>query len=148
VVEFIGPFALMFIGGGAIIATAGGDLVAIALAHGLAIALMVAAAGHITGGIYNPALTVGLLVTRRLPIDKGIVYIVSGGGGVARHVYDGNTLIESGVDGYAGGGLVYALSPRAGLRLDGRVHFLSGGVAEGQGVSPRGALSGGIFFTF
>jgi len=73
---------------------------------------------------------------------------VSGGGGVARHVYDGNTLIESGVDGYAGGGLVYALSPRAGRRLDGRVHFLSGGVAEGQGVSPRGALSGGIFFTF
>ena len=73
---------------------------------------------------------------------------VSGGGGVARHVHDGRTLVESGVDGYAGGGLAYALSPRAGLRLDGRVHVLSGGVAEGQGVSPRGALSGSIFVVF
>lgn len=77
VVEFIGPFALMFIGGGAIIVTASGDLVAIALAHGLAIGLMVAAAGHITGGLYNPALTVGLVLARRLAIDKGVVYIVS-----------------------------------------------------------------------
>lgn len=77
VVEFIGPFALMFIGGGAIIATAGGDLVAIALAHGLAIGLMVAAAGHITGGVYNPALTVGLLITRRLGVEKAVIYILS-----------------------------------------------------------------------
>jgi hypothetical protein len=73
---------------------------------------------------------------------------VSGGGGVARHVYDGRTLVESGVDGYAGGGLLYALSRRTGLRLDGRVHFLSGGVAEGQGVTPRAALAGSIFVTF
>lgn len=83
VVEFIGPFALMFIGGGAIMATAadgtidGGDLLAIAVAHGLAIGLMVAAAGHITGGLYNPALNVGLMITRRLPVDKGVVYTIS-----------------------------------------------------------------------
>ncbi|HZI78939.1 MAG TPA: outer membrane beta-barrel protein [Vicinamibacterales bacterium] len=79
---------------------------------------------------------------------------VSGGAGVARHVYDGQTLIENGVDGYAGGGVIYALGAsrgtmtRYGLRLDGRVHFLSGGVAEGQGVRPRGALSGSIFIAF
>lgn len=73
---------------------------------------------------------------------------VSGGGGVARHVYDGRVLVESGVDGYAGGGLLYALGRRAGLRLDGRVHVLRGGVAEGQGVRPRGALSGSIFIAF
>lgn len=72
----------------------------------------------------------------------------SGGAGVARHVHDGQTLIESGVDGYAGGGILHALSPRIGLRLDGRVHFLSGGIAEGQGVSPRGALTGSIFVAF
>ena len=73
---------------------------------------------------------------------------MSGGAGVARHVHDGQTLIESGVDGYAGGGILYALSPRVGLRLDGRVHFLNGGIAEGQGVSPRGALTGSIFVAF
>jgi hypothetical protein len=72
----------------------------------------------------------------------------SGGAGVARHVHDGRTLIESGVDTYVGGGLLYALGRRTGLRLDGRVHFLTGGIAEGQEVSPRGALTGGIFIAF
>lgn len=75
VVESIGPFALTFAGAGAIIATGGHDLVAIALAHGLAIGLFVAAAGHISGGLYNPALTVGLVATRRLPPLKGLLYV-------------------------------------------------------------------------
>ncbi|MBI2939079.1 MAG: aquaporin [Chloroflexi bacterium] len=77
VVEFIGPFALMFLGGGAIIATGGKDLVAIALAHGLAIGLMVAAAGHISGGVYNPAITVGLWAAGKLPPARAIGYIVA-----------------------------------------------------------------------
>jgi aquaporin TIP len=77
VVEFIGPFALVFIGVGAIISTAGDNLVAIALAHGLAIGLMVASAGHISGGVYNPALTIGLLVTGRLPGSRALMYIVA-----------------------------------------------------------------------
>ena len=76
IVEFIGPFALMFVGGGAIIATDGRDLLAIALAHGLAIGLMIAAAGHISGGVYNPAITIGLMATRKLPPVKGLIYIV------------------------------------------------------------------------
>jgi aquaporin Z len=87
IVEFIGPFALMFIGGASIIITQtwvqppqpiGADgLIAIALAHGLAIGLMVAAAGHISGGLYNPALTVGLVATRRMSVERGVIYIVS-----------------------------------------------------------------------
>ncbi|HYI14347.1 MAG TPA: aquaporin, partial [Thermomicrobiales bacterium] len=83
VVEFIGTFALMFFGGGAIILTAGegldanAGLLVVALAHGLAIGLMVAAAGHISGGLYNPALTVGLMVTGRMPGQRGVAYIVS-----------------------------------------------------------------------
>jgi aquaporin TIP len=77
VVEFIGPFALVFIGVGAIITTAGENLVAIALAHGLAIGLLVASAGHISGGVYNPALTVGLFITGRLPANRAIIYIAA-----------------------------------------------------------------------
>jgi MIP family channel proteins len=75
VVEFLGPFTLCFIGIGAIVA--GGDTVAVAFAHGLAIGLMVAAAGHISGGVYNPALTVGLIVANRMSIPKGIAYIIA-----------------------------------------------------------------------
>ncbi|HEX5167452.1 MAG TPA: aquaporin [Thermomicrobiales bacterium] len=83
IVEFIGTFALMFFGGGAIIVTAAeglganAGLLVVALAHGLAIGLMVAAAGHISGGLYNPALTVGLMVTGRMPSVRGVAYIVT-----------------------------------------------------------------------
>jgi hypothetical protein len=73
---------------------------------------------------------------------------VSGGLGVARHVHDGKALIESGIGGYVGGGLLYSLGARSGLRVDGRVRFLNGGLAEGQGVLRRGTLSGSIFVAF
>jgi len=75
IVEAIGPFALVFMGAGAIIVTQGQDLVAIAFAHGLAIALMAAAAGHISGGAYNPAVTLGLVITRKLDPIKGVAYV-------------------------------------------------------------------------
>ena len=77
IVEFLGPFALCFMGIGAVIQTQGGDLVAVALAHGLGIGLMVAAAGHISGGVFNPALTVGLWAARRMDQQRAILYIVA-----------------------------------------------------------------------
>lgn len=77
IIEFIGPFALVFMGAGAIILTGGNDIVAIALAHGLAIGLLAMAAGHISGGHYNPAVTVAMLVTRRIDTQRAIAYILA-----------------------------------------------------------------------
>jgi aquaporin TIP len=71
--EFIGAFALTFFGAGAIMVASGG-LVGVALAHGLAIALMVTAFGHISGGHFNPAITLGFLVTRRIEATLAGVY--------------------------------------------------------------------------
>ena len=75
--EFIGAFALIFIGAGAIIQTGGGNLIAIAVAHGLAIALLVSSLGHISGGLFNPALTIGLWATRRLDTLTTVAYIIA-----------------------------------------------------------------------
>ena len=75
IVEFIGPFALCFTGIGAIMLT--GDIVAIAFAHGLAIGLTVMAAGHISGGHLNPAVTVAMIATRRIDGATGGAYIVA-----------------------------------------------------------------------
>jgi MIP family channel proteins len=80
VAEFIGTFALIFFGAGAICvdfhlrSTGGLGLLAIALAHGLAIAIMVSALGHVSGGHFNPAITIGFWVTRRLSTLDSLAY--------------------------------------------------------------------------
>jgi len=74
--EFVGAFTLIFVGAGSIIATGGGNLTAIALAHGLAIGVMASAVGHISGGHFNPAVTLGFLVTRRIePLLAGVYWV-------------------------------------------------------------------------
>jgi aquaporin Z len=79
--EFVGPFTLVVAGVGAIISTQnladGGNLVAVALAHGLAIGLMVAAFGHISGGHFNPAVTISVLATGGIGVTRAVAYVVA-----------------------------------------------------------------------
>ena len=76
VAESLGAFGLVFIGAGSIIVGTGG-LIGVALAHGLAIALLVSALGHISGGLFNPALTIGFWVTKQLDTVHTVAYIIS-----------------------------------------------------------------------
>src|SRR5438105_9421369 len=76
VAEFIGTFTLIFIGGGAG-AISGNDIVAVALANGLAIGIMVSNLGHISGGHFNPAITLSFLATRRITLPLAIAYWIS-----------------------------------------------------------------------
>jgi MIP family channel proteins len=89
--EFVGTFTLIFVGAGSILAFAvllgpilrspqqagianGISLLGIAVAHGLAIGVMASAVGHISGGHFNPAITFGFLITRRLAPSLALVY--------------------------------------------------------------------------
>jgi aquaporin Z len=76
VAELVGTFTLIFIGGGAGIES-GHDIVAVALANGLAIAIMVSNLGHISGGLFNPAITLGFLATRRLTPRLAAAYVAA-----------------------------------------------------------------------
>ena len=49
----------------------------VALATGLAIAVMVSAVGHISGGHFNPAITFGFMLTRRIGVVLGVAYWVA-----------------------------------------------------------------------
>ncbi len=78
--EFVGTFAIVFIAAGSICAeqylVASGQakfgVVGIALAYGLAYGAMVSALGHSASGYFNPAIAVGLWVTRRITTLQAI----------------------------------------------------------------------------
>jgi MIP family channel proteins len=83
--EFIGTFAFVFLSAGSICADqylistgqSGLGLLGIAVAAGLAFAIMVTALGHISGGHFNPAITIGLWVTRRLGTLHSVAYWIA-----------------------------------------------------------------------
>ncbi len=76
VAEFVGTFALCFVGILAI-AHAEGDLVIIALAHGLTIAVFAHAAMDISGGQFNPAVSIGLLAVGKMKVKDTFAFVVT-----------------------------------------------------------------------
>jgi aquaporin TIP len=84
VAESIGTFALIFVGVLSISAlsilgapNATANLVGVAFAHGLTIAVMVAALGAVSGGHFNPAITLGFVITGRMRLGTGAIYWLS-----------------------------------------------------------------------
>ena len=78
--EFLGTFALCFIGQGAVVVQymlGHHDLLTIAIAYGLALAVMTSALGAVSGGHFNPAVTLGVVVTGRQSLTSAITYWLS-----------------------------------------------------------------------
>ncbi|MBU6258403.1 MAG: aquaporin Z [Burkholderiales bacterium] len=80
--EFVGTFWLVLGGcGSAVLAAAfpglGIGFAGVALAFGLTVLTMAYAVGHISGGHFNPAVSVGLVVGGRLPVGELLPYVVS-----------------------------------------------------------------------
>src|SRR3954469_15616866 len=79
VAEFVGTFALCFVGMLSIHSAIGGGaagLVGVALAHGLILSVMVTATMHTSGGHFNPAVTLGFLITGKIKPPAAVAYIV------------------------------------------------------------------------
>lgn len=103
--EFVGTFALVLVGVGAALSvglTAEEALLVTALAHAFIYGVMITATGHISGGHYNPAVTIAFLITRRLPIALGILYVITqlaaatAAAGVLRWLWPGSTAEAAG----------------------------------------------------
>src|SRR5260370_18648743 len=77
VAEFIGTFALIFIGAGAAISLGVNHDPPVAFAHGLTILVFVAAFGNISGGHFNPAVTIALATAGRFPSRRVPPYTVA-----------------------------------------------------------------------
>src|SRR5499426_1097112 len=80
--EFIGTFWLVFGGcGSAVLAAkfpgAGIGFLGVAFAFGLTVLTMVYACGHISGGHFNPAITIGMYTARRTPAADVTPYVIA-----------------------------------------------------------------------
>jgi MIP family channel proteins len=150
--EFFGTFALIFFGAGSICADSymqsagqpGLGLLGIALAHGLAIAIMVSALGHVSGGHFNPAISIGFWVTRKATTFDTLLYWFSqlaGGSAAAyllRSVVPEATwrAVHLGTPALAPG-----LSRASGMVIEGIMTFFLVFVVFATAVDPQGAFN-------
>lgn len=134
VAEFVGTFALIFIGALAIVTDqhTGGQvgLLGVAVAHGLILALMINATGHISGGLFNPAVTVGLWAARKLETARVLPFIIA-----------------QLLGGAAGGFAVRAVSPAAAAAAAGLgTPIPAAGVGFGQAILIEAILTFFLMF--
>ena len=74
--EIIGTFVLVFVGTAAV--TIGkADVLGIGLAFGLAVTIMAYSVGAISGGHFNPAVTLGMWINKRISGADAIYYVIS-----------------------------------------------------------------------
>ena len=152
--EFIGTFALVFVGSGAIMATritqSSSALVEVALAHGLVLAVFVSALMRISGH-FNPAVTLGLLATRRIEVMMGALYIVAQvlGAVIAGYALKA-TFPEAVFVATRGGGQTVALDITGGqaFLLEAIATFFLVFVIFGTAVDLRGPKIGGLAIGF
>jgi len=69
--EFVGDFFFVFIG-----SMATGGIVGAAFAHGLTIALLVISLGPISGGHFNPAVTLGVTISNAIHPLRAIFFVI------------------------------------------------------------------------
>lgn len=153
VAEFIGTFTLIFIGAGSICADAvlragggaGVGILGIAVAHGLAMGILVTAVGHISGGHFNPAISIGFWVTKKLSTLDTISYWVAQLlGGIA-----GAYVLRAVVPSAVRNGPVWLGTPMLateytrlhGMFLEGVMTFLLVFVVFATAAEPKGAFN-------
>jgi len=96
-----------------------------------------------------------VVMLHELAIGARTLPFLAGGTGYLRQLHEGQTVVEQGHFFHAGGGVKHWLLARdrgflngAGVRVDARVSFMSGGIEFEDRPRPQGAVSGSVFLAF
>ena len=140
--ELIGTFALIFFGAGAILqqnATQAVGITGIAVAHGLAILVCIYAFGHVSGAHFNPCVTFGMAVTRRLSWGDAVTYWIAQLAGASVAAWILSLAYPSGAaDVHLGApALGASMSPMLGMAFEAVMAFMLVIVIFGSAVDPR-----------
>ena len=152
--EFIGTFALVFVGSAAIIHSrvtgSPTGLTEVAFAHGLILAVMVSALMRISGH-FNPAVTIGMLATRRIEPLMAALYVIAQllGAIVAGYALK-FSFSEATFTATRGGGLTIALDVTGGqaFLVEAIATFFLVFVVFGTAVDLRAPKIGGLAVGF
>lgn len=125
IAELVGTLILVFVIGTVVtlyVATSataqtGSDFAVVGLVHGLALFMLISALGGVSGGHFNPAITVAAAVLRRIdPIDAVVYILAQLSGGVLGALLVKGILLDEGRAGHYGAA---AVSPLLGGNFQG-----------------------------
>lgn len=85
VAEALGTFLFFFVGAGSVVlgdyvagnGGSGPGLLGVALAHGLALAVLVSALGAVSGGHFNPAVTLAVWIMGKITPLRVVLYVIA-----------------------------------------------------------------------
>jgi MIP family channel proteins len=154
IAEALGTFLFFFVGAGSIVlgdylAANGGTgpgLLGVALAHGLALAVLVSALGPVSGGHFNPAVTLGVWIMGRITPTRAAFYVVAqliGGlaAGLALKAVFADSWQASKIGTPA---LGPGITPALGIGIEAILTTLLVLVVIGTAVDPRAPKIGGL----
>lgn len=100
--EFVGTLVLVLVGCGVAVVSKG-NLVATALAFGLSVMAMAYSVGSVSGGHFNPAITLGMLMDKRIKVAEALKYCLAqvlgalSGSAILYGILSGSTLADAGL---------------------------------------------------
>jgi MIP family channel proteins len=165
VAEMIGTFFLCFVGIMAICmnkgllsdatrgtigvasAETGSGPLGVALAHGLALAIAITALGKVSGGHFNPVVSLSVLLSRQMGIVAAVVYVLSQLAGGILGAFAAKLVVPEATFGAAAGGvpsIAHGVTLWQAVLVEAIATFFLVIAVFGTGVDPNGPKVGGF----
>jgi aquaporin TIP len=164
VAELAGTFLFFFVGIGAVasldragglssLASGGIDpaaaLIVVALAHGIVLAVLVSALGAVSGGHFNPAVTLGVWLTGRIDWHRALAYVIAQLIGGLLAAWSLRLIFPVGVSQTLGTpALGSGIDPLAGILVEAILTVILVTAVIGTAVDLRGPKIGGLAIGF